>query len=370
MDHSLFPEVYLNQTSGDVNQTSGTVNQSCSTAFEYHEFTIVAIVNMVVGLLSFIICCFTILLIAVLKKWQFFSQRLILYLTITALLSSLANTINRVDFTEDPSDGSIGFCVFSGFLTQVTSWMILCSISSITFYLFMRVIVRKNTEKLEWVYVVYTFAFPFLFNWIPFINTSYGRAGVWCWIRSFDLRTCEVLVFGKWLQFSLLYIPLYCILAVLITLYVIIIVKIYRKRKVLTGIDNPHAKKVMRKVVNEIASLMAYPMIYFVLSLPLLVNRIYSSAYPMEPSLTLWYLAAITFPLQGACTGVIFTFNTVFCRRMTWVELRSRTSPMSRTETTQHKVTEYPMKTDEVSDSVAFTARTQHNSIDYVEYQP
>lgn len=349
------------------NESSGYLN--CSTAFDRYEYKIVAIVNMVVGLFSFIVCCFTIMLIVVLGRWKFFSQRLILYLTITALLISLANILNRVDFTGDPSEALTGFCIFGGFLTQVTVWMVLCSISSITIYLFARTMFNKNTEKFESLYVTFTFGFPFVFNWIPFINESYGRAGVWCWIRSFDQTTCEVLVFGKWLQFGLLYIPLYLILVVLIFLYILIIAKIYQKRKVLSGTDNPHANKVVRKMVSEVLSLIAYPLIYFVLSLPLLLNRIYTSASPTEPSLVLWYLSALTFPLQGACTGFVFTFSTVICRKMTWTELRSRTELKSRSEA-RHRVAEYPMKTDEISDSVAFsTIPRQHSMVDYTEYQ-
>lgn len=344
-------------------------NQSnCSSVFEDYEFTIVAVVNMVVGLLSFIICCFTIVLIAALKKWQFFSQRLILYLTITAMLISLANVINRVDFTKNPTKALTGFCIFGGFLTEVTSWMILCSNTSITIYLFLRTMFNKNTEKCELLYVIFTFGFPFLFSWIPFINMSYGRAGVWCWIRSYDTVNCKTLVFGKWLQFGLLYIPLYGILPILIIVYILIIAKIYKQRKVLSGTDNPHANKVVRQMVSEVLSLVAYPLIYIVLTLPLLLNKINSSISPEEPSLTLWYLAAFTFPLQGACTGFIFTFSTVMCRRSTWMELRSRTEFMSQTES-RHKITEYPMKADEVSDSAAFsTPPRPHRTIEYTEY--
>ena len=154
---------------------------------------------------------------------------------------------------------------------------------------------------------------------------------------------------------------------VLIILYILIIAKVYQQRKVLSGSNNPHANKVLRKVVNEVLSLVAYPLICFVLALPLLANRIYSSANASEPSLVLWYLAALTFPLQGACTGFIFTFSTVICRRTTWVELRSRTEMKSRSDT-RHRVSEYPMKADEVSDSTAFTIHRQHPTIDNTNY--
>lgn len=366
-DKTREPEGSIGSQVSSMNSSENQTN--CSSVFEDHEFTNVAVVNMVVGLLSFIICCFTIILIAVLKRWQFFSQRLILYLTITAMLLSLSNIINRVDFAKNPTTALTRFCIFGGFFSQVTSWMTLCSNTSITIYLFLRTMFKKNTEKYELLYVMFTFGFPFLFSWIPFINTSYGRAGVWCWIRSYDMINCKAFAFGKWLQFGLLYIPLYVLLAVLIVLYILIIAKIYRQRKVLSGTDNPHASKVVRKIMSEVLSLIAYPLIYFVLTLPLLLNRIHASINPEEPSLTLWYLAALTFPLEGACTGFVFTFNTLVCRRTTWIELRSQTGRTLSRKESQHKITEYPMKTDEVSDSAAFsTAHRPYYTIDYTEY--
>jgi uncharacterized membrane protein len=348
-----------------MNHTSESTN--CTNVFEDYAFTIVAVVNMVVGFFSFITCCFTILLIAALKKWQFFSQRLILYLTITAMLISLANIINRVDFAQNPSDALIRFCIFGGFLTQVTSWMTLCSITSITVYLFLRTTFKKNTEKYEPLYVLFIFGFPFLFNWIPFINVAYGRAGVWCWIQSFDYTNCEELQVGKWLQFGLFYIPGYSILLVLIILYVLIIVKVCRQKKVHSAPNNPRntktdVNKVVRKMVNEVLTLAAYPVIYFLLTLPLVINRIYTTATPRQPSLFLWYLAVLAFPLMGACIGFTFTFNTMFRRRITWAELRSRT--MSRTDSNR-RISTYPMKTDEMSDSAAIHASNRVFHTDY-----
>ena len=319
------------------------VNLNCSNPFSSPDYTNVAIVKTVVASISVIASILVIMLIGFLKLWKFFSQRLILYLTITALLFSLSNIINTVDYHGAMSAFLTGFCSFSGFMTQVSGWMMLNCITCITVYLFLRAIFNINSESYEWAYLLWIFLVPFLFNWIPFIGNTYGKAGVWCWIEAYDLVNCEVRLLGRWLQFCLYYFPLYTLNAILLILYIIIGVNIcYKRRKS----SDPNSKKVAKQTLREVASLIAYPLIYFVLNIPLLINRIYTTANPQEPSLVLWYLGGIALPLLGALTGIVFTFATVVSKRHIWADFRARARGKSI------KATEYPMKTDEVSDSM------------------
>ena len=223
-------------------------NFNCSTLFNNHDFNNVAIINMTTACLSFLACSFVIVIIVILKVWEFFSQRLVIYLTITALLTAISAIIHRIDFYNQTSDFYKGFCIFTGFLTQVTSWMLLNSIIAITIFLFCRVMLKRNTDKYEMVYVFCIFLFPLVFNWIPFIHMSYGKAGVWCWIRSFNLETCQVHLFGLWLQFGLWYIPLYLTMTTLTIFYIIILVKIRKERKILTGINDISSKNELKKM--------------------------------------------------------------------------------------------------------------------------
>ena len=346
-------------------------NISCNSSFDSYEFTKVAIVNLVTGCVSFVVCCLVICIIILIKNWKFFSQRLVLYLTITALLFSLASILNRVDFSSSSSNTSAflsGFCVFGGLLTQLTSWMMLCSMMGITFYLFVRTVFNRNTEKYEWAYISFIFLLPLLFNWIPFVKSSYGDSGAWCWIRSYDLVACEVLDFGLWLQFALLYIPLYLVISVLLILYAIIIITIYRKKKqVASTYNSQHSTpdKVFKKIMNEVFSLVLYPLISIFLNFPLLLNRIYSALNPTAPSVFLWYMASVALPLQGALTGCVFAFTTILRRRHTWTSLRASTLKKNK-----RKVLEYPMKTSQMSDSMGLSTTPNSNTIsDYTMYR-
>lgn len=380
------------QLTQNANNSNNDSTTTCSdTPYDRSNLVGVAVVSMSVALVSLVMCCLTLALMALLKKWQFFSQRLLLYLTIVTTLSSLANLLSPIAYIADttpPHDATVGvasseggggggggegFCAFAGFFTQVTTWMTLCSISSITLYLLVRTTCDRNTQRLEWLYAGLTFALPLLLNWIPFLSDSYGRDVVWCWIRSYNYNYnnnnnsdsgCTHNV-GKWLQLGLLYVPLYSVMLILVILYVVIIVTIFRRRRRLTGGDgNPHGRKVLRKIVSEVVSLMAYPVIYIVLCLPPLLNLIYSlAASSGGQSLVLLYLSGVAYPLQGACTGLTFLLHAVVCRRMTWAELRAAavtgTQGGRRRESSSAscKARVYPMKTDEVSDSIIHPVR-------------
>ncbi len=343
-------------------EESGNETERCITVLDKQEFTNVSILSLAISIVSFIAGILVIAFILLTKKWKFFGERLILYLTITALLFSAANTINRVDLYGE-SSFLTGFCAFTGALTQVSSWMTFFAISSITFYLFFRTALNRNTERYEWVYILLTFFSPLLFNWIPFIHMLYGKSGLWCWIRSFDFANCEVILLGRWFQFSLLYIPAYLLLVVLLILYVIIIVKIVRMRRLEARKNDPNANKLTRKILSEVVSLLVYPFIYFLLSIPPLLNRIYSSV-ESNPNLFLWYISGIAFPMHGLFAAITFTVINTRRQNLTWANIRARVMRGK-------KAVDYPMKPDEISDSmlVRKTLSTHpHAAVKYTEY--
>lgn len=333
---------------------------NCSSTFSTPEFTNVAIVKEVFSILSVLACSIILIFIVILKRWKFFSQRLVLYLVISSLLLSIASLINKIDFHNEMSSFYTGFCIFGGFLLQLTSWMFINAIFGITMYLFFLIVFEKSTEKYEWMYIFYILVLPFLVNWIPFIKMGYQKAGLWCWIRSNDAMTCEAFYFGIYLQFFLLYIPLYITLTIECIIYVVILIKIRKKLRPLMSVRDYETKKKLKKLKNELLSLVAYPVIFFVFNIPLLANRIYSSINPTQPSLFLWYLSGLSLPLQGLFTAVAFTVGT-----RTWNDLSC--ARLKASVRRNEKIREYPLKTHAASDSVIVIQNNSHQT-DYTTY--
>ena len=317
---------------------------NCSSPYTGHEYVIVAALSAVSAFISLLASCFIISIIVLFKKWKFFAQRLFLYLAMSVILTSLATIIHRVDYENQTTEFYVGFCKFAGFMEQITSWMQFTAVVSITVYVFVYAIFRKRTDNLvnELAYVFFIFVFPLLFNWIPFTVNGYGRAGAWCWIRSEDIFTCEMLLSGRILQFVLWYTPLYVIIIILICLYMAILVKIrwYDKRK-WRGSYVDEDRLFQSQSSKEIRSLLWYPIIYFVFSLIPFVNRIYGLIEQKEPSLVLWISSGILFPLQGGIIALVYVLDSGTRKHLKPVFIKSAAKELCQ-KSSQKIIEDYP----------------------------
>ena len=310
---------------------SGVVLTNCTASFDDRIFTILAAFTAAAGFVSLLANCFVIFLIILFKKWRFPTQRLILYMAITAALLSLAAVLLRVDYENQTGVAYRNFCIFSGFLSQLTGWMFLNAVICIMTSLLVTAFSNKSlTTRLEITFVFVIFVLPFLFNWIPFIQSAYGKAGPWCWIRSVDEDTCTDFAFGTAMQLALWYVPLYVIMIVLIVLYVIVLVKVHRTKQAWTGKFDPQEKDAQKRMRQEVLQLLAYPLIFFLLNILPFINRIYGVINPDNPEPVLWFLSAATFPLQGGAIAIAFSLDPETRKRLTPANMKAAFSALCR----------------------------------------
>lgn len=326
---------------------SGNDSGDCS-PFDSDDYTIVAAISTMTSIVSLLACLFMIGVIVLYKKYLIFTQRLILYLAIAATLASLSTTLHIAE-----RDGPEWLCIAGGYLDQTTSWSVLIAVTCITINLTLVVLFHKNTKKLEKPFLFFIFIFPFAISWIPFIKDAYGESGAWCWIR-FEDDDCDTFRFGVILQLVLWYIPLYILFAILTVVYVIILVKLKRDRHKWTGKYDPTAEEMKRMMQKEIRPLLWFPLIYLLLYLIPLVNRIEGAAG--DPVLTLWILTAILFPLQGGFVTLVFTLDPETFKRLRWSEFRAAVIRLCKKD-----VQEYPMTVVQ-SDSVTQKSRYPNES--------
>ena len=173
-------------------------NGSICSVFDSYDYVIVAAVSAGSAMVSALCCVFVICLIFLLKKHYFFIQRLIVYHCLAALCRSvtLILRLHRLGHLHDSTALTV-LCSITGFMDQVTLWYLTIDFSVIIFTLLMTAVFHKNVSRLEGLFVVLIFIFPLTFNWIPFINNSYGRSGPWCWIRNLNFDDCTEFKFGK-----------------------------------------------------------------------------------------------------------------------------------------------------------------------------
>ena len=312
---------------------------NCFELFYTNIYVGAALLSSGTALISVFACIGVILLVVLFKKYYFFTQRLILYLSLAALFNSVAIALRlqRLAFflnTEDNNPHLEGLCVFTAFLDQTTAWSEVIAISCITFNLLLKAVFHKQTEKLEIVYFILIFIFPITFNWIPFIDSAYGRAGAWCWIRSQN-DDCSDNELGYNSRFILWYIPAYVILLILVCTYVFILYKVKRQRNYWAGRYDPETERRKELQLKEVQPLLWYPLIFLVLNIFPLINRLYdASNAPPHPSL--WYLQAIFSPLQGGFIAVVYTLDKETRQRLSCAQLRGAL--------TKADVAEYPVK--------------------------
>jgi len=286
-----------------------TAELNCTVAFHTPSFEKVGVVRAAVSALSLLMCCGAIVISLLLKRWKVFNQRLVLYLLIAGVLISLSTLIG-VEFSHDNSASLDNLCRFSGYLTQTSALIFLNAVFAITIYLFLLVVADYNSDKYRRLYFLAIFLPPLLITWVPFTQDAYGKTGVWCWIKSVNQSTCEDIVFGQYMEYFLYYVPIYLLLLIMIFLYLIMVLDIIRRQRKNVWLNNEETKQKLKMMKSELLSLAAYPLIYAILNIPPIINRIYSSRNPEDPSLVLWYLSGLFGPLHGIFTVIVFSVAT------------------------------------------------------------
>lgn len=360
------------------NENSPEDDSVCA-LYQSQTYMRIAMLAASMGTVSTLASVAVILVIVIFKKYNFFIQRLILYLCITAALNS-ASVVLRFSRATDQFR-THNLCVAAAFIDQTTKWSLCIAYVCLTFNMLFTVVFNTSTKSIEIGYLIAIFLFPLTFNWVPFLHDSYGEAGAWCWIRSKDMNyttnyttnittiDCTTHRFGVYLQYSLWYVPHYAILCIVIIAYIMIVAKLIsnaRHWKGLYSMESTHQKERMKELVKPI---IFYPLVYLLLNLFPLINRIYETAAD-KPNRVLWILHALFSPLQGGFIALLYVLDRDTVHRLNPRELLAyllhRKTPIE----------EYPVK-QEITDSlekflsneskedvmVGFTKETRYGSL-------
>ncbi|XP_062521380.1 cyclic AMP receptor-like protein A [Corticium candelabrum] len=291
---------------------------------------IVRIARLCAASLSLLGCVFVIFIIVLFKKYRFFSQRLVLWLSVAALMDTIAYIIG------EPHQVKNGACIFEGFWMMLFDWSVLLWVSCITFNLFWNVVKRHQTNKLEGVYHVISWGIAFVIACLPLSDgIVYGPAGLWCWIHYGE---------NAW-RFGIWYIPLFILIGIMIITYTYVIFVINKRTTTWGGTMGAHTVEEERSMVQlkqDVKQLRLYPLAYFVANLFPLVNRIQnaaSSGTHDNPIFTLALLHALTAPLQGLLNAVAYAFDKETRSKLTWMHIKSAVMQLCK----QSVVKEYPL---------------------------
>ena len=255
----------------------------CNNTFTKDQKNYILIAWSGTGILSFIMCLIAVSLVFCLRLYKTFTYRLAMYLILSALCLSAAeaSAITLLNF-----NGNIYYqiaCKTTALPLEYFSWVKLLLTLCLVFHLFCLAVWLRNFKKLEIGYVLFSILFPLLFSWIPFIHNSFGVVGAWCWIRSWkDDCANEKYLEGIIEQFVLWYGPLFISLTLsVVAVFIILIVLAQRayahKNQELECLIENHESNQNKKAIKELLPLLAYPVIFYILALFPLINRVYSA---------------------------------------------------------------------------------------------
>lgn len=283
-------------------------NISCiSVLYDTPAFKAVAAVRTAVAVFSLACSLVVIFLVCCYKKYQFFPQRLILYLAIVSAVHSVVFGVSRVNYHATRSVLDV-LCLVDGFAELYTSWVELLLIACITAHLFLLLVCGIETSQKEVLHLLVSFLTPLLWCWVPFIDHSFGSSGPWCGIRVHSEDDCSLYVLGVVLRFLLWQVPLYSLFLIFfLSCLLAILSKLKKDSLKWEGSHyDPKAQKVKLKMIRQVKPLLYYPMVFLLLKLPLLISQIYEAVHPQKPTVILWLLDALTSPMGGAVIALVY----------------------------------------------------------------
>ena len=253
-----------------------------------HRCKVILYVQRTSSSLSLFGCAVIALLIIILKKYRSTVQRLIFWLSVSGFLRSLAFLLAH------PHNSHKTYCRIKGFFQQYFNcttllWVLMITVNSL-------LIVKRKTYKnhYNWYHVI-VWSGSVIWSTIPFFTDSYGHAGIWCWIKH-----------DTGLRFGIWYIPLFVLgfLMFLIHVYLLWFLIKFQKHLNNQSDDERTAQKRMRR---DLKSLLAYPFLYILFSIPIFIYRLNDAADPhRNPNYGLTIAIVVFTPCLGAVYAVAF----------------------------------------------------------------
>ena len=258
------------------------------------------------GVAAAVVCVLTVMLLLAFKLHNHFAHRLALYQVLAAFCFGVILALQLTTLRNLEKDWKDGQCMALGFFLLYFTWLQLLFTSWVVIHLFCLSVFYKSTQRFEVLFIMFIVAFPLLFIWVPFMGEherAYGTAGAWCWIKNWKNDCIEDKFYqGIGEQFGLWFAPA-MILSIVDSIAIVVIFsrllccRPNREQETLVA----RAKRV--RALTELLPLLIYPLIFFFLLIPSLIDRLYG-AFANTYSIYVLMVAASFVPLQPLLVGI------------------------------------------------------------------
>eukprot|EP00116_Pleurobrachia_bachei_P005709 sb/3465971/ len=221
------------------------------------------------------------------RRYRLTADRMMLYLLLPSLLVSCVTLYNRICY-EEMGCKIVGMFMNLGILGQRLTMLCLV-INLLVFEKF-----NKSPRYLELGYISITITTCVALSSFPWVTNSYGPAGVWCWIKGETSADNEM-------RFGCFYFWMLSAILVEIILFSMLLYRLFKS--VPASSQTRENARVRRKYVFP---LMKYPLVNFVLAIPVTTNRIQNWLAPDEPIFWLFLLHSMVYPLWGFINAAVY----------------------------------------------------------------
>ena len=290
---------------------------NCNDSFSNEQRNHLQIVMMSSSFMSAVLCFFAVMVVLCYKLHKFFVYRLALYQVLSCLAFSMAEALQilNINYVENTYHGIV--CRATAFLVTHTVWVKLFLTLCLVFHIYVRAVYLKNLKKCEITYIAISLSIPGFIASIPLITEYYGLAGAWCFIRDWKNHCpSEKDIAGIIQQFVLWYAPLVISLFICLIAVLIVVTKYYFWRHCTCCHKTNTNEDANKEDVKKLLPLLAYPVIFFVLALFPLINRLYGAISPHN-SFGLMLTHAVTEGLWGSCSALVLIGHVAYvvCKR-------------------------------------------------------
>ena len=238
---------------------------------------VIAITNSI----SFLMCLLAVIFVLALKLYKKLVYRLALYQVLASLLMATVQTLQVVfiNYNESPSVYR-RVCVAIGWFMMYAEWTKLSFAAWVTFHLFCFGVLHKNLKKLEALYVVTSLLVPALIAVVPLITNSYGLSadGTVCYVYA-NQSTAFVERLAIW------DVPAMFILLVASTAMVVMVMKLACRVRWRSKYERIADGDQFEKAIKQLLPLAAFPILFFLFEIPVLIFRIYVAKYKAREAL-------------------------------------------------------------------------------------
>ncbi|KAH3745422.1 slime mold cyclic amp receptor protein [Pelomyxa schiedti] len=263
--------------------------------------TVILGIRIANSFLSLFGTCYVLFSSLVFRQFRGLSSRLVLYLMASSGAAAAVNLMGLgigINPTETP------LCKAQGVTLQFFQQAQFLWVCAIAIHLFIGLVLHKHPKRIYEItchIVIWTLAS--IYTILPATTKDYGPAGVWCWIKGEDDDKSGFI----W-RLAVFYIPLFS--------YVLLVFVIY-------GMSFRAAQRVFRKVsIGDILCskkktpglailqrLAIYPLIFVVVWLFPVINRIQNWINPDDEIFGLVLMQVLTAPLFGFWNSVFYSLD-------------------------------------------------------------